>query len=75
MSSYENNQQITILSIDLHRSERRDHQSQLQTRVFSPHEMHWPTGFDLFSLGVEQFQKSELYVNEFLVVKDSGLHS
>lgn len=36
MYSYENNQQITILSIDLHRGETRDHQSQLQTWVFYP---------------------------------------
>lgn len=28
---HENNQQITILLIDLHRGETRDHQSQLQT--------------------------------------------
>lgn len=40
MSFHERNQRITILLIDLHRGETRDHQSQRQARVVWPIEMH-----------------------------------
>lgn len=48
MSFHERNQQMTILLIDLHRGETRDHQSQRQTCVVLPLEMH-PANFSFLS--------------------------